>query len=101
MGMILGTKTTKNNKIVFEIELDYKQSLQLKGHFKNIHVFSEDVVNFQTNLSQRGKNAATKYFLIPRQLRNNMKFNEKKVKCHRLENDSKIIFVYILDKLRY
>jgi hypothetical protein len=99
MGKILGTKTTKEGNVIFEIELDYEESLLLKGHIKNIHVFSEDVADIRSNLSQRGKNEATKYFLIPRELRSNLKFNEK-VKCQRLDTDSKIIFVYVVDKIR-
>ena len=99
MGRILGTKTTKDSKVIFEVELDYEESLQLKGHIKNIHVFSEDVADIKTNLSQRGKNEATKYFLIPRELRSNLKFNEK-VKCQKLETDAKIVFVYVVDKIR-
>jgi len=99
MGRILGTKTTKEGKVVFEIELDYEESLQLKGHMNNICIFSEDVADIKTNLSQRGKNEATKYFLIPRELRSNLKFNEK-VKCQKLETDRKIIFVYVVDKIK-
>ena len=39
MGNILGTKTTKEGKVIFEVELDYEEALQLKGYIKNIHVF--------------------------------------------------------------
>jgi hypothetical protein len=99
MGKILGTKTTKEGNVLFEIELDYEEALQLKGPIQNIHVFSEDVADVKTNLSQRGKNEATKYFLIPRELRSNLKFNEK-VKCQKIETDSKIVFVYVVDKIR-
>jgi hypothetical protein len=98
MGRILGTKTTKEGKVIFEVELDYEESLQLKGYIKNICVFSEDAAEIKTNLSQRGKNEATKYFLIPRELRCGLKFNEK-VKCQKLETDTKIIFVYTVDKI--
>ena len=99
MGRILGTKTTKEGNVIFEIELDYEESLLLKGHIKNIHVFSEDVADIKTNLSQRGKNEATKYFLIPRELRSNLKFNEK-VRCQKLETESKIVFIYVVDKIK-
>jgi hypothetical protein len=99
MGRIIGTKTTKEGKVIFEIELEYEESLQLKGHMNNIHVFSEEVADIKTNLSQRGKNEATKYFLIPRELRSNLKFNEK-VKCQKMETDSKIVFIYVVDKIR-
>jgi hypothetical protein len=99
MGSILGSKTTKDGKVVFEIELDYAEALELKGHIKNVHIFSEDVADIKTNLSQRGKNEAKKYFLIPRELRSNLRFNEK-VKCQKLETDTKIVFVYVVDKIR-
>ena len=42
MGTILGTKTLKDKKIIFEVEIDYEESLKLKGHIKNVHLFSED-----------------------------------------------------------
>ena len=98
MGEILSSKTLKDGKIVYEIQMDYEESLQLRGHIKNIHVFSEDVTDIKTNLSSRGKNEATKYFLIPRELRNNIQFTDK-VKCQKLDAGSKIIFIYVVDKL--
>jgi len=99
MGKVLGTKVTKDSKVIFEVEMTYEESLQLKGNIKNIHLFSEDAAEIKTNLSQRGKNEATKYFLIPRDLRVNLKFNEK-VKCQKLETNTKIIFIYVVDKLK-
>ncbi len=99
MGTILGTKITKDNKIIFEVEMDYEESLKLKGHIKNIHVFSEDATEIKTNLSQRGTNEATKYFLIPRKLRGDLKFNEQ-VKCQKIETDTRTIFVFVVDKIK-
>ena len=99
MGTILGTKITKDNKIVFEVEIDYEESLKLKGHIKNIHIFSEDAAEIKTNLSQRGTNEATKYFLIPRELRGNLKFNEL-VKCQKMETDTRTIFVFVVNKVK-
>lgn len=99
MGVILGTKTTKEGKIIFEVEMDYEESLKLKGHIKNVHVFSEDAAEIKTNLSQRGTNEATKYFLIPRELRENLKFNEE-VKCQKIETDTRMIFIFVVDKLK-
>jgi hypothetical protein len=99
MGIILGTKTTKDNKIIFEVEMDYEESLKLKGHIKNIHVFSEDAVEIKANLSQRGTNEATKYFLIPRELRNNLSFNEE-VKCQKIDTDSRTIFIFTVNKIK-
>jgi len=98
MGTILGTKLAKDNKIIHEIEFDYLEHLQLKGHVKNIRLFSDDVVNTKANLSQRGKNGATKYFLIPRELRTNLKFNGE-VKCQKIDLDKKLMFIYVVDKI--
>lgn len=100
MGSIVSSKSAKDGKIIYEVLMDYDESLQLKGRIKNVHLFSEDVAEIKTNLSSRGKNEATKYFLIPRELRHDMKFTDK-VKCQKLETQSKIIFIYVVDKLGF
>ncbi|NPE26662.1 hypothetical protein HNV12_01505 [Methanococcoides sp. SA1] len=99
MGTILSTKMTKDDKVVFEVEMDYEDSLKLKGHIKNIHIFSEDAAEIKTNLSQRGTNEATKYFLIPRELREGLQFN-KNVKCQKIETDSRNVFIFVVDKVQ-
>ena len=99
MGKILGTKTTKDNKIIFEVEMDYEESLKLKGNIKNVHIFSEDAAEIKANLSQRGTNEATKYFLIPRELREGLKFNEK-VKCQKIETGTRTIFIFVVSKVK-
>jgi len=88
MGIILGTK----------VEVDYDDSLKLKGHVKNIHVFSEDAAELKTNLAQRGTNDTTKYFLIPKELREGLNF-DKSVKCQKIETDSRKIFIFVMDKV--
>lgn len=97
MGTILSTKITKENQIVFEVELDYEEALKLKGNIKNIHIFSEDAAEVKTNLSQRGTNEATKYFLIPKELRENLIFNEE-VKCQKIDTDTRTIFIFVVEK---
>jgi len=99
MGTILSTKMVKGDKVIFEVEMDYEDSLKLKGHIKNIHVFSEDAADVRTNLSQRGTNEATKYFLIPRELRDGLQFN-KNVKCQKIETDSRNVFIFVVDKVQ-
>ncbi len=98
MGEILGTKIVKGDKVVFEVELDYEESLELKGHIKNIHIFSEDAAEIKTNLSQRGTNEATKYFLIPRELRGNLNFKEK-VQCQKIDTPTRTIFIFAVNKV--
>lgn len=97
MGQILSTKVTNEGRVIFVVSMEQEEALQLQGHTDDIHIFSEKVANNKANLSMRGKNSATKYFLIPRELRSNLKFNSDVV-CQKIETRNKCIFVYVIDK---
>jgi len=98
MGQIVSSKATKDGKVVFEVVMDYEEALQLKGYINNVHMFSQDVPSRNSNVSLRGKHEATKYLLIPKDLRKDLKFNTK-VKCQRIDTPTKQIFIYLIDKL--
>lgn len=98
MGNIISSKINKD-KIVYEIALKHDEALQLKGHVDNIHLFTENVAEIRTNISQRGKNEATKYFLIPRELRKDLNFRSP-VSCQRFDTNEKTIFIYVIDNFR-
>lgn len=97
MGTILSSKLKGEGKVIFEVLLDYEEAVQLHGHMDNVRLFSENVVDLKTTISTRGKNAATKYFLIPRELRKNLKL-DKEISCHKLELNDKTIFVYVVER---
>lgn len=97
MGTILSSKLKGEGKVVFEVLMDYEEAIQLQGHMDNIHLFSEDVTHLTTNVSTRGSGGATKYLLIPRELRHALNFNTS-VKCQKIDVKDKIIFIYMLDK---
>ena len=98
MGTIISSKKDGKNVIV-EILVDYDEFQQLKGHLNDIRLVTENTAEVQTNISQRGKNAATKYFLIPRQFRKGFKFNNT-TSCQRLDFKDKVLFIYVIDKLK-
>jgi len=98
MGSIIKSKRN-NDKIILEVLSDYEEFLQLKGHFDDVHLFTEKVADVKTNISQRGKNEATKYFLIPKQFRRGFKFNNS-TSCQKIDLEDKVIFVYVIDKLK-
>jgi hypothetical protein len=98
MGKIISSKKEGDN-VISEILSDYNEFLQLKGHLEDIRLFSEKVAEVKTNISQRGKNSATKYFLIPREFRKDFKVNNV-TSCQKLEFEDKVAFVYIIDKTR-
>ena len=98
MAQIISSKK-EGDKIISEVLSDYEEYLQLKGHHDNIHLISEKIAEVQTNISQRGKNEATKYFLIPRQFRKGFKFNNT-TSCQKIDLKDKVLFVYVIDKLK-
>lgn len=98
MGKIISTRKQKD-KVISEIMIDYDEYLQLKGHLDDVFLFTEHVAEVQTNISQRGKNEATKYFLIPRQLRKGFKFNNA-TSCQKIDFKDKVIFIYVVNKLK-
>ena len=96
MGKIISSKRSDNG-ILFEVEVDYDEATILQGHYDDIHLFTEKIADFETNISSRGKNSVTKYFLIPRNLRKNVDY-KCPVNCQKIETEEKIIFVYVVDK---
>jgi len=96
MGKIISSRKEKD-KVISEVMFDYEEYLQLKGHLDDVYLFTEHVAEIQANISQRGKNEATKYFLIPRQLRKGLKFDNA-ISCQKIELKDKTIFIYVIDK---
>jgi hypothetical protein len=98
MGTILTSRTKEDNKIVFEVLVDYEEALQLKGNLNNIHLFSEDVATVDTHLARRGKNESTYYLLVPKELRKDFQFKGA-VKCQKIDTKTRTMFVYVIDKI--
>lgn len=96
MGSIISSRR-EEKKVIVEAELEYEELVQLKGEIDNVHLFSEKVADLETNISSRGKNEATKYFLIPRHLRKDLSINEP-VNCQRINTPNKVIFVYVVNR---
>ena len=74
MGIILTCKSKGEGKVIFEILMDYEETMHLQGYMDNIHIFSEDI---KLKISERGINTLPKYLVIPKEVRNNIKFNNK------------------------
>jgi hypothetical protein len=99
MGAILCSKRQGENtdKVVVELLVNQEEFRALRGEMNDVYLFSERAANVPSRVSLRGRNEATKYFLIPRQLRKRLALCGG-VSCQRLESgDGKSIFVYVLD----
>jgi len=97
MGDVISSKIRDDGKVIFEVAVDYDEAKQLRGHMDKIHLFSEHTAQHEANMTQRGKNEATKYFLVPRQLREDLRFRTNAL-CQKIETASKLIFIYCIDK---
>jgi len=96
MGTIISSRK-EGKKVIVELSAEYDEFLQLRGHFDDVYLITPRVADIHGNISQRGKNEATKYFLIPRQLRKGFKFNNS-TSCQRIDLPDKAVFIYVIDK---
>ncbi len=97
MGSIT-TSRKVDGKIVFEVEVDPEEATLLQGHYNDVHLFTERVAEFKTNIATRGKNSCTKYFLIPKMLRKNLDYHCP-VNCQKIETKERVMFIYVVDKV--
>ncbi len=96
MGSIVSSRVKDDGKIVFEVIIDPEEALQLRGNLDDVHLFSDRVIDIAANLAQRGKNEATQYFLVPKQVRKDLKITGK-VRCQKFDANNKTIFIYVVD----
>jgi len=95
MASIVGTKREKDH-FILKLKLSFTELDKLKGKVDRIHLLSEDNITTESSLYQRGKKGCTKYFLIPKCLRKNVKFNHM-VSCSKLNHIDKTIWVFLTD----
>jgi hypothetical protein len=94
MGKILRQKL-KEDTIVAEIALTKEEARDLGGEMENITLFTEEKATVPTKISLRGRNEATKYFLIPKTLRRSIN-TMGSVSCQRIRRTGRDIFVYVV-----
>lgn len=94
MGKIVKQRL-KDNTVIAEIQLSKDEARELRGEMENIMLFTETTANIPARVSLRGKNEATKYFLIPKQLRRSMN-TMGSVSCQRIRRKDKEIYVYVV-----
>lgn len=98
MARVISLKNVAENKYIYEIELDSDEAKQINGSIKNLVLFSEGDFCSETNISKRGKDGRTKYFLIPKNVRKRTSLSDKRIICQRLDLKNKTFFIYAVDK---
>jgi len=97
MGHIIKSKVY-NNGIIYRMILDPYEASSLKNAVKNINIFCADLCENSAKMIQRGKKGTSKFFEIPFHLRCRRKKNMKNICYQKLETDSKIFFMYVINK---
>ncbi|HLC84022.1 MAG TPA: hypothetical protein VJI69_09330 [Bacteroidia bacterium] len=97
MASIINSVRT-SGKMFVSLQLSNDEALKLNGYMDSIYLISDSNASVPSRISMRGKNEATKYFLIPKMLRKDLTYDGK-VTCQKIENKDKILFVYVVDKI--
>lgn len=97
MGKVTSLKSLSDDRVELKLELTQKEMLWLKGNLEKMHVFSENNLDMETRLVQRGKRESTKYFLMPKEFKKNVMASNS-VKCTMIESKSKQIFIFAVNK---
>lgn len=95
MGTILGSKIREDGKVIYEVLLDADESLQLRGHVHNVHLFSDNNAEAHSRLTRRGKNDATMYLLVPKEFRAGLE-DSMNARCQIIKEENKTFFVFTL-----
>lgn len=97
MGKIIGLKNLNDNKIILNLEVNLGESVRLKGNLDNIQIFSENNLMTKTRVVKRGKRESTKYILIPKEYRDDIKPNEN-IRCKKIDCFNKSFLVFEIPK---
>lgn len=95
MGKIIKFEECKEdiNKVILTMKFNVNEHKLLNGITKGIHIFSEEGSIEVKNISKIEKNSGDKIFILPRDLRNDIKkFNN--FSCQRIDCNEKSFFIF-------
>ena len=75
------------------LELTSKEALWLKGNLDKMPIFSENNLEYETRLIKRGKRESSKYFLLPKELRENL-FPFNNVLCNNIKTKTRNLIIF-------
>jgi len=96
MGQIINTKTMPDKTVVCKVLLDSDEIINLKGHLKNVHLFSSQKCDKESSINTRGNNGVTKYFKIPLSIRSRKKHSGV-LRYQKLDTPAKVYYIYTLN----
>lgn len=97
MGRITNIKSLNEEKVNVTLEFSQKEVLWLKGNLESMHLFSDNNLDVDTRLVQRGKRESTKYILVPKEFRKDTKPSNN-LRCAKIETKTKNFLIFSIDK---
>ncbi len=98
MAIIINSKRY-DDYILVSLKLDFEEAKVFNNMVGNVSLIPHELVKTESAIYERGKNGATKYFLIPKSLRKDTKLT-KFVSCLKVDTKDKIIWTYFMDKFK-
>jgi len=98
MGELLGTKSSKNNKIKYKIILEENEAKLLKNHLKNVYLFPEKMCTHSTKIIEKGIQKSAKYFIIPKSLKTRKKTRYTNISYQKIETNKQAFFIVVANK---
>jgi len=98
MGEIISSKVLPNNNFLYRVLLEVNEALALKNGFRNVCLFCPELCEKEARIIERGRERSTKYFEIPFNLRFRKKKIYEKISYQKLENNSKVFYIYVINK---
>lgn len=99
MASVIESKQ-KGNHLFVVLKLDMEEAISFsKGMLSRIHLIPEDSHFVKSAVYEKGKKGNTKYFLVPKELRKDVKM-QKKISCVKLDATDKIIWAFFMDKFK-
>lgn len=96
MASIIASKRF-NDHFELTITLNLKEFLELRGSIDNLHIIPGQYAQTRSTVYERGRRKCSKYFLIPKDLRDGL-LPKKNVSCLRTNFEDKILWTYIMKK---
>jgi hypothetical protein len=97
MGKILNILNKSDDRVEVTLEFDLEYFKKLRGNLDKVHLFSEDVLEFDSKLVSRGKGDSTKYLLIPKEI-NTEVFSREDINYSVIEEPDKFLFIFGVNK---
>jgi hypothetical protein len=97
MGEILNIINKGEDKVEVTLCLDRTYFKKLRGSLDKIHLFSEDILDFESKLVSRGKDESTKYLLIPKEI-NSEVFAREDVTYSVIDDSDKLFLIFAVNK---